>query len=687
MNRLRLAPAVLGLVGMLLLITCGQAQTVLAPGELAIIQYRTSKGDSFSFVNLVDMAPGTKVHFTDKGWTGSGFPRWENVWTYEAPPGGLAKGKVVQMDVGNGLSNKHGDQVIAFQGTVAQPRFIYALSTRPWITQGQIDHATSYLPAGLVNGETALDFPSHEKHGSFNITRAGGTPGQISRRVSKPAHWQRSHDFRDLFRDPSAWFFKVAPPPVKPLRIGIASTTTPLIRLEPRHFGFLSVMKSDPGDPAGTLGIDMGIVGANRRQLSVTATHAPEAGKPYAPPDLELTGNGALRNLRIKPSARGFARITVSASDGSHSSKYELLYASATRPDTIRPTMHHTGASDASAVVSAGPRHMLVADDEDQIIRLYERFRSGAPLATYNVDPYLDLPEFNDGAPREVDIEGAAEVGRRVYWIGSHGNSRLGEACPNRRRVFSTDRHGLGLDTRLKFIGHYDGLREDLLQWDRENGHGLGISYLGLAASARAADVGGVEPKRPDGFNIESLAMQPDSQTDMYIGFRAPLVPPTDRRFALVVPVSNMTAIVDASAKPGSARFGAPILLDLEGRGIRAMARNASNEYLIVAGPQTSSADPANDFLLYTWDGRPESSPHKCRIDLAAAGLLGNIEGILKVPPANPDFCHVVIDQGAHDWYGDGLPAKIQVAPLRQFTGGILEFTADFIPEMQVSEK
>jgi hypothetical protein len=117
------------------------------------------------------------------------------------------------------------------------------------------------------------------------------------------------------------------------------------------------------------------------------------------------------------------------------------------------------------------------------------------------------------------------------------------------------------------------------------------------------------------------------------------------------------------------------------------MARNASNEYLIVAGPQTSSADPANDFLLYTWDGRPESSPHKCRIDLAAAGLLGNIEGILKVPPANPDFCHVVIDQGAHDWYGDGLPAKIQVAPLRQFTGGILEFTADFIPEMQVSEK
>src|SRR4051812_10303021 len=83
-----------------------------------------------------------------------------------------------------------------------------------------------------------------------------------------------------------------------------------------------------------------------------------------------------------------------------------------------------TGACDASAAVQVSADRMLVADDEDQNIRLYSISRGGAPLAVTNVGDELNLTDVKHGEPREVDIEGAVRVGERVYWIGSHGNSR-----------------------------------------------------------------------------------------------------------------------------------------------------------------------------------------------------------------------------------------------------------------------
>lgn len=662
-------------------------QTHLAAGDVAIIQYRTSGGDSFSFVTLKDLVAGTPIHFTDKGWTGSGFPRPENVWTWTAPAGGVPRGHVVQMDVREGLNNGRGDQIIAFQGTVARPRFLYAVNTHPWLTEGPIGRSTSHLPFGLVNGVTARDFSAHEKHGSFNIVRVSGSPAEISCAVADPAHWNRSHDGKAHFRPASAWTFDVLQPPPKEVQLQVAPATTPRIWVEREGAGHLSGMIDDPTDPAATRGLDFRIVGARRRRVQVTASNAPHPGTPYAPPELQLVGRGATRKLLIRPTGTGFSHVTVLATDGVYSNTYELLYASTTRPPSTQRRCQHTHASDASAVVSAGPRHMLVADDEDQTIRLYERYRSGGPLATFELNSYLNLTNINDGVPREVDIEAAAVVGPRVYWIGSHGNSRLGEARPNRRRIFSTDRYGQGVKTKLKFIGHYEGFREDLLNWDRNGAHGFGENYLGFSASSRAADAGGIEPKRIDGFNIEALAMQPGSKEAMYVGFRAPLVPAHDRRYALVIPVSNMASMVDNSAPVGSAQFGAPVFLDLEGRGIRSMARKGSNTYVIVAGPQKSSIDPANDFKIYTWSGQPDSPPRACEVDLTEAGLLGAIEGVLDTPNGeDASVCHVVLDQGSKDWYGDGMAAKIHVGPLRQFTSGLIHLSLEPSLSVEVAQ-
>src|SRR4029453_16034437 len=106
----------------------------------------------------------------------------------------------------------------------------------------------------------------------------------------------------------------------------------------------------------------------------------------------------------------------------------------------------------------------------------------------------------------------------------------------------------------------------DLIGWDARNLPGKGADYYGLAASAAV----GVDPKAPDGsgFNIEGLCMAPGSSTIAYLGFRAPVVPATNRNYALVIPVLNFTSLAGTNLPMGSAVFGPPIELDLYGRSI-----------------------------------------------------------------------------------------------------------------------
>ena len=116
-------------------------------------------------------------------------------------------------------------------------------------------------------------------------------------------------------------------------------------------------------------------------------------------------------------------------------------------------------------------------------------------------------------------------------------------------------------------MGFYPFLEDDLVAWDTSNGHGLGANALGLAAS-----VSGV-PEAAGGFNIEGLSMAPGSSTTAYIGFRAPLVLPGARTKALIVPVTNYPSLLGAAA--GTTTFGAPIQLNLGGRGIRSIECSA----------------------------------------------------------------------------------------------------------------
>jgi hypothetical protein len=201
-------------------------------------------------------------------------------------------------------------------------------------------------------------------------------------------------------------------------------------------------------------------------------------------------------------------------------------------------------------------------------------------------------------------------------------------------------------------------LKLDLVTWDASNGHGKGANYYGLYASTEE----GIDPKSPEGFNIEGLAMAPGSTSTAYVCFRAPIVPPTNRCAALIVPVVNFYSLAASDGPPGSAVFGQPIELDLFGRGIRSIEGD-TNGYLIVAGtPLYFPGAYPNDFKLYTWSGNPAAAPVERDTDLS--GMVP--EGIVELPPApwtSNSPVQLISDNGIKDWYGDGIQAKFLPVP------------------------
>jgi hypothetical protein len=232
---------------------------------------------------------------------------------------------------------------------------------------------------------------------------------------------------------------------------------------------------------------------------------------------------------------------------------------------------------EASAAVAVGRDHFLVAEDESSTLRLYKR---GTPVPVLRADfsGALGVKEKT-----KTDIEGAAAIGSRVYWITSHGQHSSGDDRPQRMRFFATDIIGEGAQATVKLVGKpYTGLREDLL-----NDKALDELELGKAAK--------LPPEAEHGFNIEGLAATPEGM--LLIGFRNPV----RNGRALVVPLENPDAVVIDGKR---AKFGEPRRPDLEGFGIRSLER-VNGSYLIVAGP----FDNGSVFSLRRWSGAKKEKP------------------------------------------------------------------------------
>ena len=430
----------------------------------------------------------------------------------------------------------------------------------------------------------------------------------------------------------------------------------------------LSFQISDAESPIGSLSVSV---------MSDNQSVVPNA-------NLVLGGSGANRTLSITPVSVGYATIFVTVSDGVTVGIAPISYAASA--DLRGGGRFHTGVSDASAALALDGNFMLVGDDENQVLRIFCRSNSTSALAAFNMNPFLQLEDlYPDGTPREIDTEGATRVGNRLYWIGSHSHNRDFEVRTNRGRIFTTDLSGSGTNATLTYVGRYDYLKADLLNWDATNGHGKGSNYYGLVASGAP----GIDPKAPDGsgFNIEGLTMAPGSATAAYICFRAPLVPATNRAKALVVPVVNFASLaITNSSNVGLAQFGAPIELNLGGRGVRSMEGN-SDGFLIVAGPPgLALGTPPSDFRLFTWTGSAANAPQE-----RAASLTNMIpEAIVELPLGpwtSASSAQLISDNGITVYYGDGIEAKqLPVREFKKFRSDWVTFGPVVTPQPAIKE-
>ena len=443
------------------------------------------------------------------------------------------------------------------------------------------------------------------------------------------------------------------------------AATSLFLDLAPTGAGTASGVIDDPTDPAATQGIGFTLAlpgGGDPSTLTVTA----ESSNPDVVDagGLSLTGSDATRQLEIVPHGIGYATITVSATDASNNTgTYVIDYAASAAPDLPDATRYHTGASDASATIAVDDEYMFVADDETNVLRLYDRNQSGLPVNGFDFSADLNLTDPDNP---ELDLEASTQIDERAFWTASFSNSKNFHVRPNRHRVFATTLSGTGIDATLAYVGRYDWLLEDMVAWDENDGHGLGANYLGFAASSAE----GVDSKTPEGFNIEGLAMAPDNAT-AYFAFRAPLLPTDDRHQAVIVPVSNFASLITGAAPDslpqGSATFGEPIFLDLGGRGVRSLDRNAAGQYLIIAGPTGDATGIApSDFRLFAWTGNPLDAPFDLGLDMTALDIEGgSFESIAGLPDVlGPGTSlQFLFDNGDTAWYGDGIAAKDLPSP------------------------
>jgi hypothetical protein len=239
---------------------------------------------------------------------------------------------------------------------------------------------------------------------------------------------------------------------------------------------------------------------------------------------------------------------------------------------------NYHGMCEASAAVAVDASRFLVADDQDSILRLYERGKPEPISPPRDLAEALGVPKQFTGKDRKTDIEGAAAIGSRIYWITGHA-----ERWRTQRLFFATDFLDEGGTWDVKPVGTpYRGLREDLLADNASIGY---IDNPELRDSDAA-----------NGFNIEGLAVAPDGK-HLLIGLRNPVV----KRKALVVPLENPNDVLLKGIPP---KFGKIIPLHLDGRGIRSIDR-VGDRYLIIAGSVRD--EPGHS--LYWWSGSRKKAP------------------------------------------------------------------------------
>jgi len=404
----------------------------------------------------------------------------------------------------------------------------------------------------------------------------------------------------------------------------------------------LPLALGDPTNPTLDFALADTGVGTAGITVAVTASSDPTVAN-VSDAAVSVTGDSA--SLAVTPREVGETTLTLTATDSAgKTGSTTVVVGVSGDPTALDTPRYHDGAADGSSVIDVGGNDMLVADDENSVIRLYSGTSSGAPIASWDFSSHF-------GAGNELDLEASVRVGNTIYWSGSMSNTKDAVYQSSRNVFFATTVTGSGDATQLAWAGSYAGLRDELMAWDHANGDALGLT-------ADCSETAPTLPDIVDGCNLEGLETAPGSTGTAYLGFRAPVI----QGKALIVPVTNYTSLIGSAA--GSAHFGDPILLDLGGRSIREIRQGANGQYLITAGAPDDTPVAGLGWALYRWNGEAGSAPVPLATlpaDSGAAGQeAGSFESIVHVPGtlAAGTRVQLMTDNGTTVFYGDGVAGK-----------------------------
>jgi hypothetical protein len=278
----------------------------------------------------------------------------------------------------------------------------------------------------------------------------------------------------------------------------------------------------------------------------------------------------------------------------------EYSAAGSDHNEPLEEVLIYHGMSDASAAVAVDKDKFIVADDENNVLRVYSVRGPDFPVYRYDLTQFLNIfPEHP-----EADIEGATMIGDTIYWISSHGRNKDGKMRPNRYRFFATSvkvENGkitiepTGIPCKTLIHNLVLSMPARQLGLDRATRFGA----LNLKKQERQ----NLAPKKA-GLNIEGLCASHDGKI-IYIGFRnpRPYERGSRRAQAIVVPLNNPQQVIGKRYTP---MFGDPILWDLGGLGIRSMEYSDFHKaYFIIAGRHNEGPG----FALYRWSGEKDSQP------------------------------------------------------------------------------
>jgi len=276
----------------------------------------------------------------------------------------------------------------------------------------------------------------------------------------------------------------------------------------------------------------------------------------------------------------------------------------------------YSGMTAASAGLALKQGYFVVANDEDNILRVYSTREPGIKYE-FKLSKYFPSSIADAGGKQKTDIEGVTKLGKYIFWIGSHSTNSDGERRDARFRLFA---HKMKYTSAEGFVftpvgQPYTRLLDRLIQDCRFSKYNF----------AEALNKGS---KEKGGLSIEGLSVSPDKK-NLLIGFRNPVT----NNMALIVPLLNPMEVMQNGAQ---ASFGNPIELDLGSFGIRDLVWwKGGKRFLILAGPYHENAENKERFRLYQWTGQPENKPQEVNTGSQLEGLTA--EAIVIHPSSKAD--------------------------------------------------